>query len=222
LAPNDWIITSDSNGRGVDLYNPQMTQGAGWFIAPVLYGWGGEPENAIKMMMELLGNSNFNFSGEGKTVEGGFIMKDFSATVQGKNVKGISLYKKYPVDDYGYVLSYYSGFATTDTWNTVGAIPEAVAISIRCTAQITPSADEGFSSSGSSVSDSSDKKDMSEKWSEAILGYETVHSPSTGDTYQVSTNAYSNTGLQGQDPGYYRTIDSNGSVERLESGYGSY
>lgn len=222
LTPEDWIITSDESGRGVDLYNPEKTQGAGWFIAPILYGWGGEPENAVKMMMEALGNSNFTFSGEAKTVDGGFIMKDFSATVQGKNVKGIALYKKYPVDDYGYVLSYYTGFTTTDIWEKNGAIPSAVAISIRCQAQITPTADEGFSSSGSSVSDSSDKKDLSEKWSEAILGYETVHSPSTGDTYQVSTNSYSKTGLQGQDPGYYRSVGTVGDVERLEPGYGSY
>ncbi len=222
LTPKDWIITSDESGRGVDLYNPEKTQGAGWFIAPILYGWGGEPENAVKLMMEALGNENFTFSQDAKTVDGGFIMRDFSSTTEGKNIKGIALYKKYPVDDYGYILSYYTGFTTVDSWEKNGAIPSAVAISIRCQAQITPSPDDGFSSTSNSVSDSSDKKDLSEKWSEAILGYETVHSPSTGQTYQVSTNAYSKTGMQGQDPGYYRSIGTVGEVERLEPGYGSY
>lgn len=222
LAPSDWHIESDPSGRGVDIYNADKTEGAGWFIAPVLTELFGEPEQAIETIMQMAGNENYQFTGSAQEVDGGFIMRDFSAVNAGRNIKGTGLYKKYPIDGSGYVLSYYQAATTVDKWNDRGGLASEVAISIRCNAQITPTADDGFNTS-TSVSDRSDKTSFSDSWSErAILGQETVHSPSTGDTYSVSTSTYSDTGLQGGDPGYYRTIDSNGSVERLESGYGNY
>lgn len=223
LAPEDWAIASDQYGRGVDLYNSDQSEGAGWFIAPVLYDLYGEPDQAIQTIMQQLGNEGYTFVSEGEVVDGGFIMREFNATNNGRPIRGIGFYKQYPVDDYGYVLSYYQAATTTDKWESQGAVATAVAVSIRCTAQYTPSVDDGFSSSSSSISDTSDKSSLSDSWSEqAILGQETVRSPSTGDTYTVSTDSYSETGLQGQDPGYYRTIDSMGTVERLESGFGDY
>jgi len=224
LAPEDWAIVSDQYGRGVDLYNADQSEGAGWFIAPIMYDLYGEPDQAITTMMQQLGNQGYTFTNKGQEIDGGFIMREFSATNNGRPIKGIGLYKKYPVDDYGYVLSYYQGATTTDKWESRGGIATSVAVSIRCTAQITPSPDDGFSSSSSSsISDSSDKSSLIDSWSEqAILGQETVHSPSTGETFSVDINSYSDTGLQGQDPGYYRTIDSVGTVERLESGFGDY
>lgn len=222
LAPQDWIMESDSSGRGVDIYNSDQSVGAGWFIAPILYDLYGEPDQAIVTIMQALGNEGYTFTDAGQQVDGGFIMRNFTATNQGRQIKGTGFYKQYPIDSTGYVLSYYQAAATTDKWNQDGGLATEVALSIRCTAQITPTADDGFSTS-TSVSDTSDKTSLSDSWSEqAILGQETVHSPSTGETYSVSTSSYSDTGLQGGDPGYYRTVDSNGSVERLESGFGSY
>ncbi len=222
LAPQDWTISSDQSGRGVDIYNSDQTVGAGWFIAPILFNLYGEPDQAITTIMQALGNDGYTFTNSGEEVEGGFIMREFSATNQGRSIKGIGLYKKYPIDDSGYVLSYYQSATTTDKWDSQGGLASEVALSIRCTAQITPSADDGFDTS-TSVSDTSDKASLSDSWSErAILGQETVHSSSTGETYSVSSSDYSDTGLQGGDPGYYRTIDSNGTVERLESGFGDY
>lgn len=222
MAPEDWSMISDGSGRGTDIYNTDQSVGAGWFIAPILYDLYGEPDQAIETIMQALGNDSYTFTNTGETVEGGFTMREFSATNQGRPIKGIGFYKKYPIDSYGYVLSYYQGATTVDKWDQDGATAVAVAISIRCTAEIVPTADDGFESS-TSVSDTSDKSSLTNSWSEqAILGQETVHSPSTGDTYTVSTSSYSDTGIQGGDPGYYRTIDSNGTVERLEPGFGSY
>lgn len=222
LAPSDWQIEAEQSGRGVDIYNADKTEGAGWFIAPILTELFGEPDQAIETIMRMAGNENYHFTSAGQEVDGGFIMRDFSAVNAGRNIKGTGLYKKYPIDGTGYVLSYYQAATTNEKWDSRGGLASEVAISIRCNAQITPSADDGFNTS-TSVSDTSDKTSFSDSWSEkAILGQETVHSPSTGETYSVSTSSYSDTGLQGGDPGYYRTIDSNGSVERLESGYGNY
>lgn len=222
LAPSDWQIEADPSGRGVDIYNSDKTIGAGWFIAPILTELFGEPDQAIEKIMQMAGNENYHFTSSGQEVDGGFIMRDFSAVNAGRNIRGTGLYKKYPIDGTGYVLSYYQAATTDEKWDSQGGLASEVAISIRCNTQVTPSADDGFNTS-TSVSDTSDKTSFSDSWSEkAILGQETVHSPSTGDSYSVSTSTYSDTGLQGGDPGYYRTIDSNGTVERLESGYGDY
>ena len=220
LAPTDWTIVADGNGRGVDLANTNQTQGAGWFIAPVISALYGEPDTAIPTVMQQIGNPNYTFTDSGKTIDGGFTMRNFTATIAGKSVKGTAIYKKYPVDDSGYVLSYYHGIAESNIWDQVGATPMSVAISIRCTAQYTPSTSDGFSSSGSSsVSDTSDKLDMSEKWQEAIMGYENVYSPSTGDHYEAPLNTYNETGPDGA--GYYRSTGTN-SYEKLERGFGDY
>lgn len=223
VIPEDWTGVANSQGTGIDLYNNSKTEGAGWFIAPMLTAVYGEPDTAIPLLMSQLGNSNYVFTSDSKDAGYGFVMRDFTMnTADGKSIKGTTLYKKYPVDSTGYVLSYYAGMTTTDIWDQSGASALSAAISIRCTAQYTPSSNDGFSSS-TSVSDTRDKESVSDSWSEqAILGYENVYSPSTGEHYQVPTTSYSDTGLQGQDPGYYRTVDSNGTVERLETGYGDY
>lgn len=223
LVPQDWTGIANDKGTGIDLYNTDKTEGAGWFIAPMLTAVYGEPDSAIPLLMSQLGNTNYVFTSDSKDAGSGFTMRDFTlTTAEGKNIKGTALYKKYPIDDTGYVLSYYAGMTTTDIWDKQGAGALSAAISIRCVAQYTPTKSDGFSSS-TTVSDTNDKETVSDSWSEqAILGYENVYSPSTGEHYQVPTTSYSETGLQGQDPGYYRTIDSNGTVERLETGYGDY
>jgi hypothetical protein len=223
IAPQDWAIVSDQYGRGVDLYNADQSEGAGWFMAPILYDLHGEPDQAIQIIMRQLGNENYTFTNPGEQIEEGFIMREFSAITNGREIKGIGLYKKYPVDNFGYVLSYYQGATTSDKWMQEGAIAATVALSIRCTAQYTPTANDGFSSSSSAISDKNDKENVADSWSKrAILGQETVHSPSTGEVFTVDSSAYHTTGMQGQDPGYYRSIGTVGDVERLEPGYGTY
>ncbi|MDE2236596.1 MAG: hypothetical protein KGK30_01790 [Elusimicrobia bacterium] len=50
-------------------------------------------------------------------------------------------------------------------------------------------------------------------WRQAIMGYEEVRSPSTGQTYDAPLNAWDSTGPEGA--GYYRALPNGGS-ERLE------
>lgn len=60
----------------------------------------------------------------------------------------------------------------------------------------TSSSSPTSSSSGSSVSDES-----SDAWADAMHGYETVESPTTGDHFDVPLNSWNETGVDG--PGYY-------------------
>ncbi len=59
-----------------------------------------------------------------------------------------------------------------------------------------------------SVSDES-----SQYWEDAMLGFETVESPSTGDKYDVPLNSWSSTGPDGA--GYYRQLPDD-SLEKLQ------
>lgn len=54
---------------------------------------------------------------------------------------------------------------------------------------------------------------LSQDWQEAIMGYDNLQSPSTGDRYQVPLNNYDPAGPDG--PGYYRPLPDGGS-ERLQ------
>lgn len=56
---------------------------------------------------------------------------------------------------------------------------------------------------------------ISQDWQEAIMGYENVESPSTGDQYQAPLNSYDPTGNDG--PGYYRSLPDGGSEKLTES-----
>jgi len=62
--------------------------------------------------------------------------------------------------------------------------------------------------SGSSVSDES-----SGNWADAMRGYQTMESPSTGDRYDVPLNSWNETGPDG--PGQYMTMP-NGDMEKLQ------
>ncbi|MDX9739215.1 MAG: hypothetical protein RBT33_02540 [Candidatus Dojkabacteria bacterium] len=64
------------------------------------------------------------------------------------------------------------------------------------------------SSYSSALSDES-----SENWAEGMRGYETVSSPSTGQTYDVPLNSWSSYGPEGA--GYYRELPNN-SLEKLQ------
>lgn len=69
-----------------------------------------------------------------------------------------------------------------------------------------------ITSKSSSYSDSLEKS-SEEKWSDAMRGYETVSSPSTGETYDVPQNSWSSYGPEG--PGYYRQLPDD-SLEKLQ------
>lgn len=72
--------------------------------------------------------------------------------------------------------------------------------------------------SGSSITSSSSYSDEKEKtseenWADGMRGYESVTSPSTGQSYDVPLNSWSSYGPEG--PGYYRQLPNN-SLEKLQ------
>lgn len=225
LVPEGWTGISNGQGTGADFYNSNQTEGSGWFIAPILYGiYGTNVEDAVSGIFSFGGNTGFTFTDGGSDAGYGFTERGFTVTdSSGQSLKGIAYYKTYSMDPYGYVLSFYSGQTRSDLWGSNGHLAAKSAISIRCQVSYTPSYSDGFDGSQSVTSSDENKESVLDRWSqEAILETETVHSPSTGETWDVSIHDYSETGLQGGDPGYYRVIDGNGTVERLESGFGDY
>ena len=119
-----------------------------------------------------------------------------------------------------YVISVYLGATTNENWEING--PEAItaAISIRCVSQLRPVSAQ-FDLDLLDPSDPADNPevDLSEKWSEAILGFENVYSPSTGTHYLAPLELYWETGPDGG--GYYRSLPDSG-FEKLEYGFGNY
>ena len=76
----------------------------------------------------------------------------------------------------------------------------------------------GSSSGGSSVTSGDRYKQevedrSSQKWADAMRGYETVESPTTGDRYDAPLNSYNPTGPDGA--GYYRSLPGGGGLEKL-------
>ena len=67
--------------------------------------------------------------------------------------------------------------------------------------------------------DDNPEVDLSAKWQEAIMGFENVYSPSTGEHYEAPLTSEWDTGPEG--PGYYRDLPG-GGYEKLEPGFGGY
>jgi hypothetical protein len=58
---------------------------------------------------------------------------------------------------------------------------------------------------------------MSRKREEAMMGFQNVYSPSTGQHWEASYSDYNATGPDG--PGYYRKVGSVGGYEKLSEGF---
>jgi hypothetical protein len=117
-------------------------------------------------------------------------------------------------------MSVYMADTASDLWDAKGASAMYSAISLRCVTQLRP-ATSSVDLEGSDPSSSSDNPEvsLSDKWQEAIMGYENVYSPSTGDHYEAPLTSKWESGPNGA--GYYRSVP-NGGYEKLERGFGSY
>ncbi|MDO9545672.1 MAG: hypothetical protein Q7J07_02845, partial [Pelolinea sp.] len=134
--------------------------------------------------------------------------------------QGKVIYKIYDLDTDFYVISVYLGATTNDDWESKGAQALSAAISIRCVSQLRPpSADINYEWADPSNKSDNPEVDLSEKWSEAILGYENVYSPTTDEHFQAPLNSYWESGPDGG--GYYRELPGN-DFEKLENGFGDY
>lgn len=211
LAPEDWAITTNQEASGADLFSPDQKKHAGWGITFVYSYMYPSEDDFLNTWMPLAGYSGISMGG-GSDMGYGFTKRDFTSS-NGK--KGFLFYKKYDASDLGgYIMSVYMAATNSDIWDSQGATAGFAAVSIRCVTQLRPNT----SGSNPSSSGSNSEVSLSDKWTEAIMGYENVYSPTTGDHYEAPLNSYSETGPDG--PGYYRSVPN--GYEKLERGFGSY
>lgn len=188
-----------------------------------------DPAEFAKTAMRLSYSISATLS-NAQSIGDGVTAYDFSGTFKGKNVRGAVAVK---VEPYQTFFAHYVGvqIADAEKWDRYAPTLNTIQSSIRLTdagrelsslpALPNYSVERLFgtaaSSSGSALSSSSKYKQevedrASEKWADAMRGYESAESPSTGQSYDVPLNAWNPTGHAG--PGYYRLLP-NGGTEKL-------
>lgn len=217
LAPQDWAFVTNDQATGADLFSPDKSLHAAWGITGVYTYMYPTVDSFLDTWMPLAGYTGFKISSSSKDLGDGFIQRDFTSAI-GK--KGTLVYKTYEFGDSVYVVSVYFAAANNEIWESKGSIPIYSAISIRCVSQLRPTtADVSLPNSDPSSSSDNPEVSLSDRWTEAIMGYENVYSPTTGDHYEAPLSSYWNTGPDGG--GYYRSLPG-GGYEKLESGFGDY
>lgn len=232
--PTNFKVTAETDS-GIDLtradnnagFSYAYVTGAAGSYTPQTWAQKALPQYAGIQQLQLSAGRNIPSPINGQTVS----EFDFTGSlngfipVNGKVTVGIIT-----TPYYGFGTQYFSAFwgiqiATPEQWpqskDTLQTIQDSLQIiDIGATRKNTllppnrPIESVGGSSITSKSSSYSDELDKSseEKWSDAMRGYETVSSPSTGDTYDVPLNSWSSYGPDG--PGYYRQLPDD-SLEKL-------
>ncbi|MGA2667274.1 MAG: hypothetical protein ABSE91_04295 [Patescibacteria group bacterium] len=217
LVPNDWSFTSISPYVGADIFSADKTIHAGWGIAGIYKALYPTTESALTYLQTAVGYKDFTLTSAQKDLGNGFYIRDFSSSI---GQKGEVIYQVYNFDTSFYVISVYMASANNNLWDSKGALALSSAISIRCVSQLRPTtASVDYSSSDPSSAADNPEVDLSDQWTEAIMGYEDVYSPTTGDHYEAPLNSYWAGGPDGG--GYYRDLP-NGGYEKLSEGFGDY
>ncbi len=235
-APSGWtnIESMQSVGFGYDALSADGTSMAsyGMLGLPVdfatFYGLT-SAESVIESTLSTLGYTNFSWQSDPVDVGDGYKTRTFQAVEPQKSrpVTGIYLYRTWDLPDGGFIVALRSAITTSDKWKENSALTFNVALSMRCSAKLQPSNSSSTSSNdgiSDMIADSYEKKqstldEASSEWSEGMLGYENVYSPSTGDHYWAPLDSKWETGPDG--PGYYRVVNPTTSdVEKLENGFG--
>ncbi|MFA5069956.1 MAG: hypothetical protein WC528_01625 [Patescibacteria group bacterium] len=226
LAPLDWSFVTNAEGSGADLYSADKSlkaaMHAGWGISAVYTYMYPTVDSFLSAWLGYAYTGSFTNGGitlaAAQDVYEGFIQREFT-TSNGR--KGVAIYKTYNFGDPTmYVVSVYIADTASDKWETSGAQPFYVALTIRCVTQLRPvtSSVDPYTSDPGSSSDNPEVG-LSDKWTEAIMGYENVYSPTTGEHYEAPLTSEWQGGPQGT--GYYRSLP-NGGYEKLEPGFGEY
>ena len=217
LAPEDWSFASVPPYVGADLFSPDKNIHAAWGITSIYKTLFPTVESALVYLLDAMGYKGSVFVGEPIDIGYGFMGWEFTSSI---GRQGKVIYKIYDLDTDFYVISVYLGATTNDNWESKGAQALSAAISIRCVSQLRPpSVDINYEWADPSNKSDNPEVDLSEKWSEAILGYENVYSPTTGEHFQAPMNSYWESGPDGG--GYYRELPGSG-FEKLEYGFGDY
>jgi len=217
LAPEDWSFASVPPYVGADLFSPDNNIHAAWGITSIYKTLFPTVESALVYLLDAMGYKGSVLVGEPIDIGTGFMGWEFTSSI---GRRGEVIYKTYDLDKAFYVISVYLGATANDIWESKGAQALSAAISIRCVSQLRPPS-ENVNYEWADPSNKSDNPevDLSEKWSEAILGYENVYSPTTGEHFQAPLNSYWESGPDGG--GYYRELPGSG-FEKLEYGFGDY
>lgn len=165
----------------------------------------------------------------GQTLDGGVQAYEFTGSFQGKPIAGAIAVK---IEPYQTFFAHYAGIqiANADQWQayapTLNAIQASIQLnnagqalgSLPALPNYSTEALFGSSASSSSVTSGSTYKNAvedraSQKWSDAMRGYEEVESPSTGQRYDAPLNSWNSTGPEGS--GYYRQLPGGGGLEKL-------
>jgi len=225
-APADWTIIGNEQrvGIGVDLAAPDQSMSASYGIVAVprtgMYGgdyYGtGTPEKAIQTMMEATGNTGFVLDDESQSVEG-YTLRYWRANLRGKPARGFVLYQAIEFGEpSNYILAYHIGETDASNWEQNKNVVYDVAASIRCTKHLFP-AQESSTRRPQGSSKDQIESEMSRKRQEAMMGFQNVYSPTTGEHWEASYSDYNATGPDG--PGYYRKVGSVGGYEKLSEGF---
>jgi len=217
LAPSDWSFSSVSPYVGADLWSPDKTIHAAWGITGIYKSLYPTAGSALTYLITAVGYKGFTLTDDSKDLGYGFTERDFTSNI---GRKGKVIYKIYNFDASFYVISVYLGATNNDLWGSKGAQAVSAAISIRCVSQLRPSTSSvSYDSSDPSSKSDNPEVDLSDKWTEAIMGYENVYSPTTGEHYEAPLNSYWDGGPEGG--GYYRDLPG-GGYEKLSAGFGDY
>ena len=216
LAPEDWSFASTPPYVGADLFSPDGRVHAAWGIAAIFKSLFPTDDSALNYLLNSI-YQGFTLTGTAEEAGYGFWSREFNT---GIGMKGQVVYKIYDFDPGFYVISVYMAATEADLWETRGAQALTSAISIRCVSQLRPAtADVDLGSADPSDQSANPEVDLSENWTEAIMGYENVYSPSIGEHYLAPLNSYWDSGPEGG--GYYRELPG-GGYEKLLEGFGDY
>jgi len=217
LAPDDWSFTSVPPYVGADLFSPDQSSHAAWGITSIYKALYPTPQSALIYLLNAVGYKDALLLGEPIDIGYGFTSTGFTSSI---GRRGQLIFKIYDLDSSFYVISVYLGATANESWVVNGSQALTAAISIRCVSLLRPStANLDLDLSDPSNKVDNPEVDLSEKWSEAILGFENVYSPTTGEHYLAPLESYWETGPDGS--GYYRDLPGSG-FEKLEYGFGDY
>jgi len=217
LAPADWSFNSVPPYVGADLFSPDQRSHAAWGIASIFKALYPSSQSALVYLLELMGYQNPVLSSQLIDIGYGFSMAGFTSAI---GRQGQVFYKIYDFDADFFIISLYLASTENGLWQSHGSQALSAALSIRCLSQLRPTTTQLILEDGDPSNEQDNPEvDLSEKWSEAILGFENVYSPTTGEHYLAPLESYWETGPNGA--GYYRELPG-GGLEILEYGFGTY
>ena len=218
-APADWTIIGNEQriAIGVDLAAADQSMSASYGVAAVaggaFYGMA-TPEDYIQTMMQSAGTAGFQFDGDSQMVEG-YTLRYWRGQAGGRAVRGFALYQVFDSGDPStYIIALRMGSTDAAKWEQNKNIAYDVAASIRCTKHLFP-AQESRSREPKGSSKDDIEREISRKRQEAMMGFQNVYSPTTGQHWEASYSDYNATGPDG--PGYYRRVGN--SYEKLNEGF---